>query len=352
MNEPEILFDVRGQTGIITLNRPHVLNALTLNMLQQMDDQLVRWAQDPAIACVIVTGAGTRAFCAGGDIKAVALDALAKRKGDSRGELIRDLFRVEYTLNHRIKTFTKPYISLINGIVMGGGMGLSAHGTYRVVTETTVFAMPETGIGFFPDVGGGYFLPRCPGQTGTYLALTGKRIHMQDSFYIGFATHYVPAAKLPALTEKIAQQPQQLEQLLKDFSEPPQGASELALHRGKIDQHFAHDRVEDIVAGLERAPSPWAAEALAALRSVSPTSLKVALKQMRMGASMGFAEVMAMEYRLSQSCTAQPDFYEGVRAALIDKDRQPRWQPATLQEVPDTAINVCFQSLGSQDLVL
>lgn len=350
--EPEIIFDVRGAAGWITLNRPQVLNALTVNMFRQMDRQLIRWAEDPAIRCVVITGAGDRAFCAGGDIKAVALDALALKKGESQGELIRDIFREEYILNHRIHTFPKPYISLVDGIVMGGGMGLSAHGSYCIVTEKTVFAMPEAGIGFFPDVGGGYFLPRCPGQTGTYLALTSKRIKTFDTIYIGFGTHFVPSAKIAELGVEIARDPGNLEALLKKFSEPPPGESEISPYRDKIDRYFARQHVEEILDDLEKDASPWAAETLKAMQGLSPTSLKIALKQMHLGATMPFADVMIMEYRISQACARRPDFYEGVRAALIDKDRHPRWQPATVAEVPDAEVEHCFESLGAQDLVL
>jgi len=345
--EPEIIFDVRGKVGLITLNRPQALNALTFDMAGQLDKKLILWAKDPAIAAVIIMGAGDRAFCAGGDIKAVAVEA--KQGG---GNISRKFFREEYTLNHRIFAFPKPYVSLINGIVMGGGKGLSAHGSHRVVTENVLFAMPETSIGFFPDVGGGYFLPRCPGQTGVYLALTSKRIKAFDTLYIGFATHFVPAAKIDSLRGEIIRSPQDLPSLLEKFSEPPPVESEITPYREKIDRYFAHDHVEEILRDLEKDSSPWAVETLSVMNTMSPTSLKIALRQIRLGATMSFAEVMTMEYRLSQACLSRHDFYEGVRAALIDKDRQPKWQPATVGDVSDSDIEACFQSLGSQDLVL
>jgi len=349
MSEPEILFNVEGAAGVITLNRPQVLNALTFNMVRELDRQLIAWAKDPAIKVVMITGAGDKAFCAGGDIKSVAQ---AMKNGGADRAAAGDFFRLEYTLNHRIATFPKPYISLVNGIVMGGGMGVSAHGSHRIVTENTVFAMPEATIGFFPDVGGGYFLSRCPGQTGTYLALTSKRIKTFDTLYIGYATHVVPLANIAELRALIAEQPHDLEDWLKQLSIKPDYESELAPHRAKIDKYFAYDRVEEILAGLERDASPWALETLKTLKYVSPSSLKIALKQIRRGAKMNFAEVMTMEYRLSQACLDRPDFYEGVRAALIDKDRQPRWNPATVAKVKDADIDACFQSLGVQDLVL
>ena len=349
MSEPEILFDVEGSAGVITLNRPQVLNALTFDMVRQMDRQLAIWAKDPAIRVVMITGAGDKAFCAGGDIKSVAQ---AIKNGGRDRAAAADFFRAEYTLNYRIFTYPKPYISLINGIVMGGGKGVSAHGSHRVVTENTVFAMPEATIGFFPDVGGGYFLPRCPGQTGLYLALTSKRIKTFDTLYIGFATHVVPWAKMAELRAAIAAAPENLEKTLKHFSTAPAPVSELAPYRAKIDKYFAYDRVEEIFAALERDASSWALETLKTMQHVSPSSLKIALKQIRLGAKMDFAQVMTMEYRLSQACLDRPDFYEGVRAALIDKDRKPHWNPPSIYKVSDAEIDACFQSLGPQELVL
>lgn len=349
MSEPEVLFSVEGGAGIITMNRPQVLNALTHNMVTLMDAQLVQWAKDPAIKVVMIEGAGEKAFCAGGDIKGVALDV---KKGGAARASAAEFFRAEYTLNHRIYTFPKPYIALANGIVMGGGKGVSAHGSHRIVTENTVFAMPETTIGFFPDVGGGYFLPRCPGETGVYLALTSKRIRAFDTLHIGFATHYVPFAKFPQLRAAISEAPQHLEAILKKHAEEPAPPSDLLPYRAKIDKYFCYDRMEEIFAALERDASPWALNTLKALKAVSPSSLKIALQQIRRGAAINFKDVMVMEYRLSQACLDRPDFYEGVRAALIDKDRNPRWSPPSIYRVKDAEVDACFQSLGPQDLVL
>lgn len=351
--EAEILFDVKGSVGWVTLNRPQALNALTFDMVRQMDRKLIAWAKDPAISAVVITGAGGRAFCAGGDVKTVAMVGReSMKKGEGGGQVLHDFFREEYTVNNRIFSFPKPYISLIDGIVMGGGVGVSAHGKYRVLTGNTLFAMPETTIGFFPDVGGGYFLPRCPGQTGLYLALTSKKIKAVDAMYIGFGTHFVSAEKMAALSEEIVRSPQNLDAVLKSFSSKPEGESELVPYREKVDRYFSHDRVEDIMKDLEKDSSEWAAETLKAMKGMSPTSMKIALRQIRLGAKMSFAEVMTMEYRLSQACLARHDFYEGVRAALIDKDRNPKWQPATVDDLSDTDIDACFKSLGPQDLVL
>jgi enoyl-CoA hydratase len=349
MSEPEILFTVEGGAGVITLNRAPVLNALTFNMVREMDKQLIAWANDPAIKAVMITGAGDKAFCAGGDIKTAAL---AVKQGGASRSAAADFFRLEYTLNNRIFNYPKPYISLVNGIVMGGGVGVSAHGKIRIVTENTLFAMPETTIGFFPDVGAGYFLPRCPGQTGLYAALTSKRLKVFDTMYIGFGTHFVSQAKIAELRAAIAAAPEKLEKILKRFSTQPAYESELMTYRAKIDKCFGYNRVEEIFAELERDASPWALDTLKELKQRSPGSLKIALRQIRMGATLDFAQVMAMEYRLSQACLDRPDFYEGVRAALIDKDRHPRWNPPTLKGVRDADVTACFQSLGAQELVL
>ena len=347
----EVLFETRGQLGLVTLNRPQALNALTLDMVRLMNDRLATWAADGKVKAVAVTGAGGRAFCSGGDVKAVALD--------KSGVLKRDFFREEYILNHRIHTFPKPYIALIDGICMGGGKGISAHGSHRVVTENLLFAMPETNIGFFPDVGGGYFLPRCPGQTGAYLALTSRRIGATDAIYIGFATHFVPADNMPALQDALAQArwedgadaKEQAGRIIEGFKAEPPGQSEIAPHRERIDRCFGYDTVEEIIAALQKDDSGWARETLTALYAMSPTSLKVALRQIREGDGLDFARVMTMEYRLSQAFMQGHDFYEGIRAALIDKDRKPRWSPPKVADVQDNAVEGYFAPLGERDLV-
>lgn len=353
MQSDEILFDVRGGVGVITLNRPQALNALNLNMIRLMNPKLEAWAKDSTVHAVIIMGAGDRAFCAGGDVKAVAQDGLAAKNGQGDGAMARDFFREEYILNHRIHTFPKPYISLIDGIVMGGGKGLSAHGSHRVVSEKVQFAMPETNIGFFPDVGGGYFLPRCPGHTGVYLAMTSKRIGAADTVYIGFATHFVSSKDFPTLLETLQRikSAAEIDPILEGFASDAPGVSELATNREAIDRCFGHNRVEDILASLNKEATPFAQETLKAMATMSPTSLKIALRQIRLGANMPFAQVMTMEYRLSQACMKGRDFYEGIRAALIDKDRQPKWSPATVADVQDNDVEAYFQSLGDKDLI-
>lgn len=342
----EILFDVQNGLGLITLNRPQVLNALTWNMARLMNAKLIAWAEDPAIRAVAITGAGDRAFCSGGDIKAVAKEA---KETGGKGPMCREFFRDEYILNHRIHAYPKPYIALVDGIVMGGGKGLSAHGSHRVVSEKVTFAMPETGIGFFPDVGGGYFLPRCPGETGTYLALTSARIGAADAVYVGFGTHFVESKNFPALTEALIRE-KDIDAALRPFTAAAPGEPALAQEQARIDACFGYNRVEDILTALSAENSPFALDALKAMRAVSPTSLKVALAQIRYGKHLSFKDVMKMEYRLSQHLLGAPDFYEGVRAALIDKDRSPKWTPATVEAVDDRVIEGYFSSLGANDL--
>ena len=358
MTYETILLETHGRVGLITLNRPQALNALTLGMVRAMNAQLEKWVQDDSVQAVVVRGAGSRAFCAGGDVKAVAL---ATRAADpAAATLARAFFYEEYTLNHRIFTYPKPYIALVDGIVMGGGVGVSAHGAFRVVGENTMLAMPETLIGFFPDVGGGYFLPRCPGQTGTYLALTGHRIGAVDAIYCGYATHYVPAAGHQDLLDALMQEDfrdaanahQAVEEVIARFADEAPGECTLAPVREQIDRCFGHDRVEDIAAALAREDDAFAEKALETLYAVSPTSLKVTLRQLREGETLHFAKVMTMEYRLSQALVRYPDFYEGIRAALIDKDKQPKWHPSRIEDVSDAQVGAFFAPRPGDELIL
>lgn len=352
-DDAEIIFERRGPLGLITLNRPQALNALTLNQVRQLDAKLAEWASDRDVSAVVIQGEGDRAFCAGGDVRAVALDGLAHRRGESDGALTRDFFREEYTLNRNIYRFPKPYVSLLDGITMGGGKGLSAHGSHRVVTERVTFAMPETNIGLFPDVGGSYFLPRLPGEIGVYLSLTGARIGAADCMDIGFGTHFVPSASIPALLADLAAADLPSQEAV-DAVLARHGAAagnpSLPEIREAIDRCFVYDRVEDILASLAREQSAWAEDTRATLRRMSPTSLKVTLRQLREGARLDFEAAMIMEYRIVQRCMEGHDFFEGIRAQLIDKDRKPRWSPSSVEEVDDSAIAAYFESLGERDL--
>ncbi|WP_448205083.1 enoyl-CoA hydratase/isomerase family protein [Azospirillum sp. sgz302134] len=327
----EILFERRGSIGLVTLNRPKALNALTLGMIRLFDPQLREWAADPAIKAVVIQGAGEKAFCAGGDV--VSLYEAGKAAREGRGDLsaVRAFFSEEYVLNRLIKNLAKPYVALIDGISMGGGVGLSEHGTHRVVTERTLFAMPETGIGLYPDVGGTYFLPRLPGQVGTWLGLTGDRLKAADMLSIDAADAFVPSAKLDALLADLAEGVPADEAIARhreSAGDPP-----LAPNRAAIDRCFAHDTVEAIVAALEAEGTEWAAAQIATLKRVSPTSLKITLEAIRRGGKLDFDGCMVQELRLSLACLSGHDFFEGIRAALVDKDKNPRWNPATLADV-------------------
>ena len=349
----EVTFAVEGRVGLITLERPKALNALTRGMCLAIDAALIAWGADPAVAMVVVRGSGDRAFCAGGDVRAVYDDGLARKRGESDGALIRAFFFEEYRMNRRIKTFPKPYIALIDRITMGGGVGLSVHGSHRIATERTVLAMPETGIGLFPDVGASYALPRLPGEIGTYLALTGARVKGGDVLKVGFATDLVAGDRLDALlADLIALSSGDIavDSILQIYAVPA-GEGEVLPHRAVIDLCFAHDSVEAILAALDADGGTFAAGAAAAIRTMSPTSLKATLAEMRRGRTLSFDDCMIMEYRLTQSILAGHDFYEGIRAVLVDKDRNPKWNPATLAAVDETAIEGLFTAPAHGDLM-
>ncbi len=335
----DIQFDVRGRAGFVTLNRPQALNALTLPMIEAMDAQLAAWATDPGVELAVVRGVGERAFCAGGDVRAIWQ---AGKDGDP---LTRDFFRAEYSLNRRIKVFPKPYVALIDGIAMGGGVGVSVHGSHRVATERTLIAMPETRIGLFPDVGASQFLPRLAGKLGLYLGLTGARLKAADARHAGIATHYIESARLPDVEAALADGDVTLTGLTGD-----PGPAPLAEHRAAIDRCFAGVTVEGIIEALEDEGGDWAETALKALRTASPTSLKITIEALRRGARLDFDASMSMEFRLSQACLARHDSYEGIRAAVIDKDNTPRWQPADLADVSAELVAAHFAPLPGGDL--
>ncbi len=340
----EVLFERRGAAGLITLNRPKALNALTHGMVVAMKAQLNAWADDSAVGCVVIRGAGERAFCAGGDIRAVA------ESGRAGTSYALDFWRDEYILNAAIKHYKKPYLALISGIAMGGGLGVSVHGAYRAADETALFAMPETGIGFFPDVGGSHFLPRCPGETGLYLALTGARLKTADALYTGLATHFVPADSSDALLDRIAGGETPAHALGVLAQHP--GDAPLAEHRAKIDRIFSLNAVDRILAALEGETDDWSRDTAAAIRSKSPTSLKIVLREIRAGKGMTLDDCLRMEFRMASRILAGCDFYEGVRAAVVDKDQSPKWRPAALRDVADAAVGTYFESLGENELPL
>jgi enoyl-CoA hydratase len=348
MAEAELLCERRGAAGLVTLNRPQALNALTHGMVLALSRALDEWAGDPAVTRIVVTGAGERAFCAGGDIR--HLYDLGKA---GRHEEALRFWRDEYPLNVRIKRYPKPYVALIDGIVMGGGVGISLHGSHRVAGERYQFAMPEVGIGFFPDVGATYALPRLPGATGTYLALTGDRVRGADALAFGLATHAVPSADFAKVTETLVAG-EAVEDALARFARPRDEAA-LAPERRTIDACFTSGSVPEILERLDAAAaqgSAFARKTAATILTKSPTSLAVAREQMRRGGALDLEAAMATEFRIVSRIIAGHDFYEGVRAAIIDKDGAPRWRPATLDAVDARVVEGHFADLGPAELEL
>jgi enoyl-CoA hydratase/carnithine racemase len=340
MSADDILFERRGRLGLIRLNRPQALNALTLDMSRRLDRRLKEWAADPRIALVAIRGAGSRAFCAGGDVRALYEAGPGSAYTDT-------FYREEYVLNRNVFRFPKPYVALMDGIVMGGGVGVSAHGSHRVVTERTVFAMPETGIGLFPDVGATWLLSRCPGESGLYLGLTGARLQAADLVALGLAEAMVPSAGIDELESSLTEAADAagIDALLRRFMADP-GAASLAPHRAAIDRCFCEPTMERILAALEAEGTDWADATAAILRAKSPTSLKVALRQLRLGRTLpDFETAMRLEFRLVQHFMAGGDFFEGVRAVVIDKDQRPRWSPDRLEAVSDAAVDCYFAPL-------
>lgn len=341
--------------GFAILDRPRQLNALTLAMCESMLARLRAWASDESVAAVVLTGAGDKGFCAGGDVAEVVRHV---RSGKPDRFVYGDaFFTVEYELDYLLHTYPKPLVSYSHGINMGGGVGLSVGASHRVVAAGSRIAMPEIHIGLFPDVGGGWFLPRCPGEVGTYLGLTGARIGAGDCGYIGFGTHFVPSARLEDLVAALAEADLErggaraVDGVIARFAGDC-GPAPLAALRSAIDRCFSFNSVEEILVALEREEGDWAAEAREILAARSPTSLKITLRQLREGRHLPYEEVVTLEYRLSQRCTAAADFYEGVRAVLIDKDQRPRWEPAAIPGVQDADVDRYFQPLGDGDLVL
>jgi enoyl-CoA hydratase len=343
----EILFERRGVAGVVTLNRPQALNALTRNMVLKLQATLDAWRHDPAVTRVVVIAAPGRAFCAGGDLREIYEFGRAGRQTEAL-----DFFRKEYLLNVTIKHYPKPYIALIDGIVMGGGVGISVHGSHRIATERLLFAMPEVGIGFFPDVGGTWFLPRMPDEIGTFCALTGERLKIADALGVGVATHYVPSAHIAELLDVLSNATC-LDTAISAFSQRPQDGP-ILLRRTAIQQLFAADRVEDILAALDAAaaqPSAdavWLRQLATTIRGRAPLSLKLALAQIRKGAHWSFDECMRAEFRIVFRVLQGHDFYEGVRALIVDKDNNPRWQPAELQDVPSAEIERHFAGIAEE----
>jgi enoyl-CoA hydratase len=335
MSEPEVLIRVENSVGRITLNRPKALHALNLGMCEIMTAALLDWQDDDVVRLVLIDHAGERGFCAGGDIRMIA------ESGATDAVEAKAFFHAEYRLNDLLFRYPKTVVAVMDGIVMGGGVGISMPADVRIATERTTFAMPETGIGLFPDVGGGWFLPRLPEpELGTWLAMTGARLKGRDTVSAGVATHFVGSDRVEALKAAlIADGPAALGELLT-------GGNPIVPAPGILIPLFGHDTVEAVLAALEADGGDWPLAQRAILSSRSPQSLKVTLRQLREGAGMAsFADNMAMEYRLGGRIVRTHDFQEGVRAVIVDKDNAPQWSPATLAEVDDAALEALFAPL-------
>ncbi len=337
-----VVIERRGRALWLTLDRPAALNALTRDMANTVQRALYDSIGDTAVDRVVIEGAGERAFCAGGDV--VAMHA-AGRAGAEGWE---GFFRDEYRMNQTIARYPDPYVAILDGITMGGGVGLSIHGRFRVATERTLFAMPETAIGMIPDVGATHALARLPGAIGAWLGLTGARLQAADCRYAGIATHFVPVERLPLLRELLAAGDEPVEQVLATLDTDP-GTPPLAAVRDAIDFHFGHDSVEAIVASLDRGDD-WAQAQAAAIRALSPTASKLTLRALRAGAGASIEDALRTEFRVVSRIRTGHDFYEGVRAVLIDKDKTPRWSPATLAAVADGDLDSYFAEPASGDL--
>lgn len=340
----EIIFERAGKAGIVTLNRPKALNAINHSMVKALSRALDAWEKDPQVAVVVVKAEG-RAFSAGGDI-------LQIYEAGRAGNPPVDFFADEYRLNAQISRFPKPYVSLIDGIVMGGGVGISFHGSHRVMTQNAQFAMPEVGIGFFPDVGGSHLLPDLGGSFGMYLGLTGNRIRYGDALWSGLATHTVQAEYLGGLIERLAETGEAGEALREVFKPAARETDRPVLEA--IAAHFSRPSLREVLESLERAAASdeFAAKTLATMRTRSPTSLGVAFRQITAGSTLSMDDCMRMEFRILNRMLAGHDFYEGIRAVLIDKGSTPVWRPATVEEIDPAAIEAYFASLPGGDLDL
>jgi enoyl-CoA hydratase len=348
MTEPDILIQKRDGLGLITLNRPKAINALNREMALGMLRALREWADDDEVRTVVVIGAGERGLCAGGDIVAIHNDA--KNGGDGASSATAAFWRDEYILNALIGRYTKPYVVVMDGIVMGGGIGISGHGSHRVVTERSKIGMPEVGIGFIPDVGGTYLLARTPGELGTHVALTTARMAAGDAIAAGFADYYVPSESIPALLETLRSETAEIA-IAKFATDAPE--SELVAQQDWIDACYGVDSVEEIVARLRSNDAPEAAKAATDVLSKSPVALKVTLRSLRSARTASSLEaVLNEEYRVSVASLASHDLVEGIRAQVIDKDRNPQWSPATLADVTAAQVDGYFAELGEYELGL
>lgn len=341
----DIATRIEGHAGIISLNRPSALHALTLEMVHAMTDVLVKWQTSKKVKCIVIDHAEGRGFCAGGDIAFLRNSAL-----NDEGKSGRQFFHDEYQLNHLLFTYPKPVVAFMDGITMGGGVGISQPARFRVATENTRFAMPETGIGLFPDVGGGWYLSRLEGRVGQFLALTGARIAGPGCLALGLASHYIPSEALADAKARIAvEDVERIDGILGTLAVTPP-PSKIVETLFQINRHFASDRFEEILASLDADDSDWAMREAATLRSKSPQTCKVALRQLAESLKLDdFAENMAMEYRIASRVLTRPDFAEGVRAVIVDKDNAPKWDPARPEDVTDALLDTVFAALPADE---
>jgi len=350
MSDAEILFEVKEGLGVITLNRPKALNALTHGMILELEKVIPGWEKDAAIKAVVLRGAGDRAFCAGGDVTNLYREGTGKTSGTLR----RDFFRDEYIVNRRIYRYAKPWISLIDGIDMGGGVGLSVHGSHSVASEKFLFAMPETTIGLFPDVGGGYFLTRLQGALGTFLALTSHRLKVADAVWAGIVDAHVPSAKIHELQAALGAADlsgpdanRKVDAVIARFSADP-GLPTLPAMMPDIDRCFSAESVAEIEAKLKKRGGEWAEKQLGALLKLSPLAMSITLEQLKRCANRSFEDSMTIEYRMAQHCMRPDhDFFEGVRALLIDKDQTPKWKPPTIDGVTRAMVESHFAPVAN-----
>lgn len=343
MSEPEIICQTRGASATVFLNRPQALNAITLTMVRELTRALDEWESDPAIKNVVVTAAASKAFSAGGDIRLLYEQG---RAGDYAAQL--DFWREEYRLNRRIRLYPKPYVALIDGIVMGGGVGVSLHGSHRVAGDEFSFAMPEVGIGFFPDVGATYFLPRLPGKTGMYLALTGARANAGDAVQLGLASAYVPSSRFAELASALQQgesADDAVARLRSDVSAGP-----IIANRALIDRCFSASSASKILARLDAESSSFAVHAAQAMRAKAPLSLAIAFRQMTIGAQLSIDEAMVTEFRIVSRVCRGKDFYEGIRATILDKDASPHWGHTNMEAVAQEEVDAYFAPLPEGEL--
>lgn len=358
MTVPAVIVDTQGDliarregsAGIIRLNRPKAINAMTYEMSLGIDAALDRFESDPAVAVVILEGAGERGLCAGGDIRGLYESSKAG------GDLGKMFWRQEYVMNARIAKYPKPYVAFMDGLVMGGGVGLSGHARHRVVTEKTKLAMPEVGLGFFPDVGGTWLLTRIPGEIGTFFGLTGQTMNGPDAIFARFADVVVPSAKLPALRAaltalRLGATSAEVDKVIAGFA-TGERAGPIAGKQSSIDRWFAHDRMQDIFAELSRDDSEFAQSALKVLKEKSPRGMVVTLKLLRLARNaVSLEDCLVREYRAALEVFRSDDFREGVRAAVIDKDRNPRWSPPSVEEVTPEMLAPYFREIGADELV-